>query len=197
MATAAANYWLIFIPPLLASAVIVWLVMKGVPPYNDVSVLATKNFWEEIALHVTSGFSLLCLLRYLYCRDKFYLWGSGVMLISFAREIHPPVMSYGVYIGFVWLFYVAYKKPHIFADFLRNTFFVTVLGMGFFTYAYAVSIDERVWSFVPKERVFHTKLEETMEVLGHISIGIALLFAARPETPSAGGEDSLRAKPAV
>jgi len=179
--SAAANYWLVFIPPLALSGMITWLILKGIYPYNDISVLATKNTWEEIALHVTSGFSFLCLLRYLYCRDKFYLWGSGIMLISFAREIHPPFMSYGVYIGFVWLFYVAYKKPHIFADYLANKFLVTMLGLGFFTYVYAVSIDERVWSFVPRERVFHTKLEETLEVLGHITIGIALLFSSRPQ----------------
>ena len=185
MATRAANFWLIFIPPLVIAALLIWMIMKGIAPYNDVSVLATKNFWEAIALHVTSGFCLLCLLRYLHCRDKFYLWGSGIMLVSFAREIHPPFMSYGVYIGFVWLFYVAYKKPHIFADFLRSKFFVTLLGLGFFTYAFAVSVDERLWSFVPKERVFHTKLEETLEVLGHVTVGIALLFASRPKSGSA------------
>jgi len=103
-------------------------------------------------------------------------------MVLFFRELHPPISSAGVYVLLIMLFYIAYKKHHIFADYIQNKFLVTLLGLGFFTYVIAVTTDERVWMFVPGEMLFHTKLEETLELLGHISIGCALMFATR-KTP--------------
>lgn len=181
----SANYWIIFVPPLLVTVFITWLILDRIFPY-DVNlivsmddVLATKNVLEELALYVTGGFCFLCLLRYLYSKDKFFLWASGMMMVLFFRELHPPISSAGVYVLLIMLFYIAYKKHHIFADYIGNKFLVTLLGVGFFTYVIAVTTDERVWMFVPGEMLFHTKLEETLELLGHISIGCALFFATR------------------
>jgi hypothetical protein len=101
------------------------------------------------------------------------------MMVILIREIHPPIMDYGIYIGLLWLFYLAYRKHHLVADYVRSRYLVTLLGAGFFTYVIAVTTDERVWMFIPGERIFHTKMEETMEVLGHISIGCALLFVTK------------------
>ncbi len=100
-------------------------------------------------------------------------------MVLFFRELHPPISSAGVYVLLLMLFYIAYKKYHIFADYIPNKYLVTLLGVGFFTYVLSVTIDERVWMFVPGEMIFHTKLEETLELLGHISIGCALFFATR------------------
>ena len=181
----SANYWLIFIPPLLASVLITWMILNKVYPYdtrlivpmND--VLVTKNVLEEIALYVTWGFCFLCLVRYLYSKDRFFLWASGMMMVILIREIHPPISSIGVYIALFALFHLAYRKHHIVADYVRSKYLVTLLGTGFFTYVIAVTTDERVWMFIPGERIFHTKMEETMEILGHISIGCALLFVTK------------------
>lgn len=185
LVSSSANYWIIFPLPLLITVIITWLILERIFPY-DINlvvsrddVLVTKNVLEELALYATGGFCFLCLLRYLYSKDKFSLWASGMMMVLFFREIHPPVSSAGVYVLLVMLFYIAYKKHHIFADYIRNKFLVTLLGVGFFTYVIAVSTDERVWRFVPGELLFHTKLEETLELIGHISIGCALLFATR------------------
>jgi hypothetical protein len=185
LVSSSANYWIIFCPPLLITVFITWLILDQIYPY-DINltasrddVLVTKNVLEEIAFYVTSGFCFLCLLRYLYSKDKFFLWASGMMMVLFFRELHPPISSVGVYVLLLMLFYIAYKKHHIFADYIRNKYLVTLLGVGFFTYVLAVTTDERVWMFVPGEMIFHTKLEETLEVLGHISIGFALLFATR------------------
>ena len=174
----SANFWLIFILPLAISGFIIWLSLDNIYPY-DRPQLYVKNALEEVALYVTSGFCFICLLRFIYGKDKFFLWASGMMMILFIRELHPPISSVGVYIGLLWLFYIAYKKPHIFGDYLSSKYLVTFLGVGFFTYVLAVTTDERVWRFVPGEYVFHTKLEETLEVLGHVFIGCALLFATK------------------
>jgi hypothetical protein len=185
LVSSSANYWIIIFPPLLITVFITWLILDRIFPY-DINlivsrddVLVTKNVLEELALYATSGFCILCLLRYLYSKDKFFLWASGMMMVLFFRELHPPVSSVGVYVLLLMLFYIAYKKYHIFADYIGNKYLVTLLGVGFFTYVLAVTTDERVWMFVPGEMIFHTKLEETLELLGHISIGCALLFATR------------------
>lgn len=178
LASTAANYWIIFIPPLLFSGFIIWLSLNEIYPYESPQLIV-KNALEEIALHVTSGFCFLCLLRFLYSKDKFFLWSSGLMMLLFIREIHPPIADYGVYIGLLWFFYFAYKRHHIVADYIQSKYVVTLLGAGFFTYVLAVTTDERVWNFVPGEYIFHTKLEESLEVLGHVFIGCALLFATK------------------
>lgn len=178
LASTAANYWIIFIPPLVFTGLIIWLSLKEIPPY-DSPQLIVKNALEEIALHVTSGFCFLCLLRFLYSKDKFFLWSSGLLLLLFFREIHIPVMSKGIYIFLPMIFFLAYRKHHIVADYIRSKYVVTLLGAGFFTYVLAVTTDERVWRFVPGEMIFHTKLEETLELLGHVLIGCALLFATK------------------
>ena len=182
LVSTSANYWIIFIPPLVISVSIIWLTLNHIHPY-DKSVLATKNVLEEAALHVTSGFCFLCLLRFLYSKEKFSLWAFWMMMLLFIREIHPPIADYSTYISLLWLFYFAYKNHHIFAGYLRSRYLVTLLGVGFFTYVLAVTTDERVLMRdlvpIPGEGKFHTKLEETLELIGHIAIGCALLFATK------------------
>jgi hypothetical protein len=102
-----------------------------------------------------------------------------MMLVLFIREVYPPGSSAGVYSGLLALFYVAYKKHHLFAGYIRSHYLVTMLGIGFFIYFLAVTTDQRFWKFIPAEKIFHTRLEESLELLGHIFIGCALLFTSR------------------
>ena len=53
------------------------------------------------------------------------------------------------------------------------------LGTGFFTYFLAVTTDQRFWKFIPAEKIFHTTLEESLELIGHVILGGALFFATR------------------
>jgi hypothetical protein len=168
----SANYWLVFCAPLIIAGTIITLILHQVYPFD-------KYLLEDVALVVTAGFCLLCLSRFLYGKDKFFLWAAGMMLVLFVREVHPPGSSGGVYLGLLALFYIAYKKHHLFADSICSKLLVTFLGTGFFTYFIAVTTDQRFWKFVPAEKIFHTTLEESLELLGHIIIGSALLFATR------------------
>lgn len=172
LVSTSANYWLIFCVPLVIAGLIIQLILHQIYPFD-------KYLLEDVALLVTSGFCLLCFSRFIYGKEKFFLWATGMMLVLFIREIHPPGSSGGVYLGLLALFYVAYKKHHLFAHYLRSKRLVTLLGTGFFTYFLAVTTDQRFWKFVPAEKIFHTTLEESLELLGHILIGCALLFATR------------------
>lgn len=143
-----------------------------------------KYLLEDVALLVTSGFCLLCFSRFIYSKEKFFLWATGMMLVLFVREIHPPGSSGGVYLGLLALFYFAYKKHHLFVHYFGSKRLVTMLGTGFFTYFLAVTTDQRFWKFVPAEKIFHTTLEESLELIGHVLIGSALLFATRKYSDS-------------
>ncbi len=175
-------------PPLIFSGLIIWLILNNIYPYDREEIIV-KNTWEAIALYVTSAFCFMCLLRFLYSKDKFFLWSSGMMMVFHVREIHPPNADIAAYLTLLWLFYYTYKNHHLFAGYICNKYVVTLLGVGFFTYVLAVSADERVWRDwipIPGEQIFEVKLEETLEVLGHIAIGCALLFATKkaPVAPS-------------
>ena len=177
LVSTSANYWLIFCVPLIIAGTIIQLILYQVYPFD-------KYLLEDVALIVTAGFCLLCFSRFLYGKDKFFIWAAGMMLVLFVREVHPPGSSGGVYLGLLALFYIAYKKYHLFADYIRNKRLVTLLGTGFFTYFIAVTTDQRFWKFVPAEKIFHTTLEESLELLGHTIIGCALLFATRKSPDS-------------
>jgi hypothetical protein len=172
LVSASANYWLIFCVPLIISVCITQLVLHQVYPFD-------KYLLEDVALIITAGFCLICFSRFVYSKAKFFLWASGMMLVLFIREVHPPGSSGGVYLGLLALFYIAYKNHHFFADYFRDKRLVNLLGTGFFSYFIAVTTDQRFWKFIPAEKIFHTSLEESLEVLGHILIGCALLFATR------------------
>lgn len=177
LVSASANYWLIFCVPLIVAVCITQLILHQVYPFD-------KYFLEDAALIVTGGFFLLCAFRFALSKDRFFLWAAAMMLVVFVREVHPPGSSGGVYLGLMALFYIAYKKHHLFADYIPNRRLITMLGTGFFTYFIAVTTDQRFWKFIPAEKIFHTTLEESLELLGHILIGSALLFANKIKAES-------------
>ena len=106
-----------------------------------------------------------------------------MMLVLWIREIHPPGSSGGVYLGLLALFYIAHKNHHLFAGYIINKRLVTMLGTGVFTYFISVTTDQRWWKFVPAEKIFQPRLEESMELVGHILVGSALLFASSGRQP--------------
>ena len=175
LVSTSANYWLIFCVPLVIAGLIIQLILHQVYPFD-------KYLLEDVALLVTSGFCLLCFSRFIYSKEKFFLWATGLLMLLHFREFHPPNSNFVTYFGLIWFFYYAYKNHHFFADYLRSKYLITLLGVGFFSYLIAVSTDERVWKDfipIPGEQEFHKKLEETLELIGHIAIGCALLFAAK------------------
>jgi len=174
--SASANFWLVFCTPLIIAFCIVQLILHEVYPFD-------KYQLEEVALLVTSGFCLMCFSRFIYNKDKFFLWAAAMMLVLWIREIHPPGSSGGVYLGLLALFYIAHKNHHLFAGYIINRRVVTMLGTGFFTYVISVTTDQRWWKFIPAEKIFHTTLEESMELVGHILVGSALLFASSRRQP--------------
>jgi hypothetical protein len=71
----------------------------------------------------------------------------------------------------------------LFAGYIINKRLVTMPGTGVFTYFISVTTDQRWWKFVSAEKISHTPLEEPMELVGHIIVGIALLFASSKRQP--------------
>lgn len=172
LVSTAANFWVVFGLPLILATAIGLLILNHVYPFK-------KETLELVALIITAGFCLLCFARFVYCKDLFFLWASGMMLVLFVREVHPPWSSGGVYLGLLALFYIAHRNHRIFVDYFRNSYVVTLLGVGFFTYFISVTTDQRWWKFIPGEKMVYSTVEESMEVLGHIFIGCALLFAKK------------------
>jgi hypothetical protein len=172
LVSSSANYWIIFCLPLIMGACIGLLDLNNLYPFS-------KETLELAALIILAGFGLLCFSRFVYSKDKFFLWASAMMLVLFVREVHPPGSSEGVYLGLLALFYIAHKNHQIFVDYFRNKYLVNLLGVGFFTYFISVTTDQRWWRFIPGEKMVYTTVEESMEVLGHIIIGCAFLFAAK------------------
>ncbi len=141
-----------------------------------------KSALETIALISLAGFLLICLVRFAFNKNNFFIWASCLLLVLFVREVHPPGSSAGVYLGILVLFYIAYKVCQQFPLYLQNTRLINFIAMGFFTYFIAVTIDQRFWKFIPGEEITHVPLEESLEVIGHLFIGFGLALFSSTKT---------------
>jgi len=92
--------------------------------------------------------------------------------------MHPSGSSAGVYLGILVLFYIAHKHYHQFSGYFQDTRLINLIAIGFFTYFVSVTIDQRIWKFIPGEEIAHVPLEESLEVIGHLLIGYALAFTS-------------------
>ena len=167
-----ANYFLIFLCPLILTFVISLLIIDEIYTIN-------KAVLEVAALIILGIYFLISTLKFATNRDKYFLWVSCMLLTLLIREIHPPGSSLGVYIGILILLYVAHRNFENFSDYFLNKKLINFTATGFFTYFIAVTIDQRFWKIIPGEEIVHVPLEESLEVIGHLLIGYGLVFMSQ------------------
>jgi hypothetical protein len=93
------------------------------------------------------------------------------------REIHLAWSGELTYATLLVLGLLALRHFRRLSPYLEAPVFLTLLAMGFFTYAITVSVDQGWWNAVPGLKMVQDPLEETMEVLGHILIGSGAVVA--------------------
>lgn len=64
----------------------------------------------------------------------------------------------------------------LFKSYLKNPVLINFLAGGFILYLISQTIDQRWWRGVPGEDRVHVPLEELMEILGHCTVGLAMLL---------------------
>jgi hypothetical protein len=89
------------------------------------------------------------------------------------REIHFEGTDEAIFIGFAVLLGVILNKYDRFRAYLDNPWVVNLLVAGFFTYFLSQTVDQRWWRMIPGEGLAHVPLEESLELLGHVTIGFA------------------------
>ena len=140
---------------------------------------------ETAAIQVLTILTGLCVLRFAISRRPFFLWGTALFGVLLCREIHFAGTSAGVYIGLSVLFVLALQHTERLREYLESRFVINALALGFSLYAIAVTIDARWWKprgflpGIPGEEIFHVPLEETLELVGHLVIGLGLIGARR------------------
>ena len=147
---------------------------------------------EDLAVVFLSCSTAGCFVRFLIQRRPFFLWSTLVSSVLLSREIHFAGTSMWVYIGLILLCAAALHFYDRLRDYLCRRFVVNLLAMGFFAYLISVTLDARWWKprpfspGIPGEATFHAAVEESMEIVGHLLIGAALVFSRR-RRPSALG----------
>jgi hypothetical protein len=162
------NYWSLLIPLVVTSVLWVLIASGGY-------ALGRKEL-EPAAIVVSCLFMLATAARYLITRHNFFLWGTGLMGLIMCREIHFAGTDPAIYLGLLLFFGIALLKYDTLKDYLDNPLVINLLLIGFFTYFFSVTIDQRWWKGIPEEKIVHVPLEETLELLGHCIIGSAVVF---------------------
>jgi len=151
-----------------------------------------KALLETLGIAVISCTLLLCLLRYWRLRDRFTL---GCVWLAFAfcsREIHYPGSDALLYLSLLALGYLVVTRYPFFKPYIQNRICFSIFAAAFLAYFFSQTVDQRWWRALPYEKLVQTKLEETMEIVGHLYLGAALLLwraTNRSDRPGRTGAD--------
>jgi len=161
----------------LVITVVLWpLIWTGV-------IQPTKPVMEIAAVVITGLFTLALLVRFALTRHLFILWALGLMAIAMSREIHFTGSDEILLIGWPMLMGFALWRYDLFKSYLMNPVLINLLAAGFLFYFLSQTVDQRWWRVFPGEAVVSVRLEELVELLGHCTVGAALLFSKKARQP--------------
>jgi len=154
----------------------------------------TKPVMEIAAVVITGLFTLALLVRLARTRHLFILWALGIMAIAMSREIHFTGSDEILLIGWPLLLGFAVWRYDLFKSYLMNPVLINLLAAGFLFYFLSQTVDQRWWRIIPGEAVVSVRLEELVELLGHCTVGAALLFSKQVR-PAANPTSALKKDP--
>lgn len=143
----------------------------------------TKHVLEIAAVVITGLFTVALLVRFALTRHLFLLWASGFMAIALSREIHFTGSDEILLIGWPILLGIALWRYDLFKSYLLNPVLINLLAGGLLFYFFSQTLDQRWWRWVPGEKVVEVRLEELIEILGHCTVGFALVFSKEVRQP--------------
>ncbi|MCB1194750.1 hypothetical protein KDK77_01070 [bacterium] len=167
-----------FLLPLVISVVMAWIFYEGI-------YTARKPFFEQASIISLSSFAGISFLRFILKRQPFFLWATALLAVLLCREIHFSGSDELFYAGIFSLFIVALVCYEPLEKFLGNSFVLTFIAMGFFSYFLTYTYDHRWWRFVPGEKIFEGRLEEFMELFSHCVVGLTLIVSRETHPASA------------
>ena len=136
----------------------------------------SKPVLEIAAVVVTGLFTIALIVRFALERQLFLLWALGFMAIAMCREIHFTGSDEILLIGWPILLGVAIWRYDLFKNYLMNPVLINLLAAGGLFYFLSQTVDQRWWKGLPGESLVFVRLEELIELLGHCTVGFALLF---------------------
>jgi len=143
----------------------------------------TKHVLEIAAVVITGLFTIALLVRFTLTRHLFLLWATGFMAIALSREIHFTGSDEILLIGWPILLGITLWRYDLFKSYLLNPVLVNLLAGGFLFYFLSQTLDQRWWRWIPGEKVVSVRLEEFIEILGHCTVGFALVFSKEVRQP--------------
>jgi hypothetical protein len=147
----------------------------------------TKPVLEIASVAITGLFTFSFILRFAMTRHLFLLWAAGFMAITMCREIHFTGSDELLLIGWPMLLGVALWRYELFKSYLGNPVLINLMAGGILLYFLSQTFDQRWWKGLPGEDVVFVPLEELTELLGHCTVGFAMLFSKevrQPENPT-------------
>jgi hypothetical protein len=164
------NYRFLIVPPVITA--ILWILMAN-------GFFRPQKEPLEIAAVAVSGLlMLIAAVRYILSRQTFFIWSTALFLLIMCREIHFYGTDEAIFIGLVILLGILFLKDR-FKAYLANPWVINLLIAGFFIYFLSQTVDQRWWRTIPGEGLIHVSLEETLELLGHVLIGMAAVLCRR------------------
>ncbi|RKY18948.1 MAG: hypothetical protein DRQ55_11990 [Planctomycetota bacterium] len=153
----------LFVLPLLVGGVVARVDLAG----GISAHIRYRDTMEVVALWVLGSALLLALINAARHRSGPCLWVAALMFSFFARELHFTGTSNGVVVALLLLITVLVRRSGSWQSTLNSRRFATPLVTSFLCYFCSQSMDQRWWRIIPNESVWHTPVEETLEVLGH------------------------------
>ena len=161
----------------LVLTIVLWpLIWGGI-------IRPTKPVLEIASVAMTGLFTLGLIVRFAWTRHLFLLWGAGFMAITLCREIHFTGSDEILLIGWPILLGVALWRYDLLKSYLMNPVLINLMAGGILFYFLSQTVDQRWWKGLPGEDVVFVRLEELVELLGHCTVGFAMLFSKEVRQP--------------
>ena len=164
----------------LVLTIVLWPLIRGG------FIRPTKQMLEIIQVVITGLFTFGLIVRFAWTRHLFLLWAMGFMAITMCREIHFSGSDELLIFGWPILFGIVLWRYDLFKSYLVNPVLINLMAGGMLFYCLSQTFDQRWWKGLPGEDVVFVPLEELTELLGHGTVGFAMLFSKevrQPEKP--------------
>lgn len=161
--------------PLMVLPAVALLDVKGALPAH----IVYRDGAEVLALWVLAPMVGLAWARVAGGGGGPLIWVACLLSSLLGREIHFSGTSAGIYLALLLLFAVLTRKRQAWSTVLANVRFSTPLVGAMACYVASQSMDQRWWQFLPDESIWHTPVEESLEIAGHVCAAALALLAPK------------------
>lgn len=168
--------WVLLLP-------LIWIALIVGLNQTPLTWVLEKSVAELVSPSILAIAFLLSLVALGFLRPSYYRWLALFALALFLRELHFYGTDNGFYIAFILLIWWASRYRDRLTPFIQDPRIIGLLVAMILTYGIAKTFDRNYWEWLIHDPLLIDKIEENLEVMGHLNFLVLVLFSMRRIVP--------------